>query len=496
MINKHHEQGLNPPGSRPDSDHEPRPLSAKQQTTQGSSSNRLLWILIGFVVALTLVVVLVLPNLVAQRSNDETALPRPGSALQPAPLAVSVSRHDAELALQGFLRLRARPGLVNAEVWAAADWQVAIDAAADGDDLYGNGHFEEALASYKKASLKLQTLLDNRSQYLADSLAAAEKALAVSKTDEAVAAFERVLSMQPQHEQAAAGLRRARVRNDILKLMVDAQQAQLEHDLLQAARAYDSVLNLDADYLPARNARQQVQQAIDKQEFQKVMSEVLKNLEMTRLQAARNALMKAAAIYPDHPSVMDARSRLADAGRGASLNSLRRQADSATNREDWNAAAEIYRKALAIDGQAAFASSGLAYSRQRARLHAEFRHYLSDPSRLYSNEPMANARRLLAANKQVPENEPMLTAMQIKLQDAVRLALIPVELTIYSDKNTEVAIYHVGRLGRFEQKTVSLRPGDYTVTGTRAGFRDVRRILKLRAGEHVPPLLIRCEEPV
>ena len=86
--------------------------------------------------------------------------------------------------------------------------------------------------------------------------------------------------------------------------------------------------------------------------------------------------------------------------------------------------------------------------------------------------------------------------MQIKLQDAVRLALIPVELMIYSDKNTEVAIYHVGRLGRFEQKMISLRPGDYTVTGTRAGFRDVRRILKLRAGEHVPPLLIRCEEPV
>jgi hypothetical protein len=109
---------------------------------------------------------------------------------------------------------------------------------------------------------------------------------------------------------------------------------------------------------------------------------------------------------------------------------------------------------------------------------------------------LVNARKLLAANKQIPDREPVLAGMTTRLQEAVRLALIPVELVIHSDMQTEVAIYHVGRLGRFEKKIISLRPGNYTVTGARAGFRDVRRVIKLRPGSSMPPLLIRCEEPV
>jgi hypothetical protein len=86
--------------------------------------------------------------------------------------------------------------------------------------------------------------------------------------------------------------------------------------------------------------------------------------------------------------------------------------------------------------------------------------------------------------------------MVTQLQESVRLALIPVELIIHSDMQTEVAIYHVGRLGHFEEKIISLRPGNYTVTGSRPGFRDVRRVIKLRPDSSMPPILIRCEEPV
>ena len=43
------------------------------------------------------------------------------------------------------------------------------------------------------------------------------------------------------------------------------------------------------------------------------------------------------------------------------------------------------------------------------------------------------------------------------LQQAVRLAVIPVELLIQSDNMTEVAVYHVGRLGKFQQKQLTLQ---------------------------------------
>ena len=130
------------------------------------------------------------------------------------------------------------------------------------------------------------------------------------------------------------------------------------------------------------------------------------------------------------------------------------------------------------------------------KLHAQLDHYLADTTRLYSAEPLANARKLLAANRQIPDNEPALARKVAQLQEAVRLAVIPVELLIRSDNQTEVLIYHVGRLGRFAEKKITLRPGRYTVTGTRAGFRDVRKVVNLRPDSAMQSLLIRCEEPI
>jgi len=485
-------QEFNPPSTR-------LPVTGIE-TEQRNGANRLLWALIGFVVALTLVVVLILPNLVAKRILDESPSSSPANSLQPAPLAVSVSRHDAELALQEFLRLRGRPGLTGAELWAVDDWQAAMETATAGDDLYGNGRFKDALSSHKKASLQLQSLLDNRPQYLADSLALGWESLEKNNSDEAVAAFERVLAMQldneETNEEATAGLARAKVRSDVLRLMIVGRQAEAENNLQQAANTYASALKLDADYLAARQASQQLAARIDKLEFQKAMSLALQNIDNGQFAAANNALMRADKIYPNHPAVSDTKSRLATAGREYTLNRLRRQAAQAADREDWAAATEYYRKALSIDPQTAFALSGLTFARQRVQLHSQLRHYLADPIRLYSEEPLVNARKLLAANKQIPDREPVLASMVTQLQEAARLALIPVELIIHSDMQTEVAIYHVGRLGRFEEKAITLRPGNYTVTGSRPGFRDVRRVIKLRPDSSMPPILIRCEEPV
>jgi len=58
-----------------------------------------------------------------------------------------------------------------------------------------------------------------------------------------------------------------------------------------------------------------------------------------------------------------------------------------------------------------------------------------------------------------------------------------------------VVIYQVGRLGRFSVRTLELRPGTYTVVGSREGFRDVRKVFTLQPGSKVE-ILVRCEERI
>ena len=73
---------------------------------------------------------------------------------------------------------------------------------------------------------------------------------------------------------------------------------------------------------------------------------------------------------------------------------------------------------------------------------------------------------------------------------------VPLRVELVSDGLTEVVIYRVGRLGTFERRRLELRPGRYTVVGTRDGYRDVRLELAIVAGEEPEPLVVRCEEKI
>ena len=494
---------LRPPGQPP--------ASAAATSTQGSDDSkrmqglyRMVWVLFGLVLVLTVAVLVILPSMVSVPNSDKQAtVAEPAKTNQPAPLAIGVVRHDAEQALQDFLRLRAQPDLSGVELWAAEDWQQAMATAAGGDDYFGHGKFELALSAYQDATKQLQALLDGRPQRLAETLASGWQALENNNVDSAVSAFEQVLAMQPDHEDGRLGLARARARNQVMQLMQQGDQAQAQsaqtqtaENLTTAANAYTAALQLDPDYLPAQVALQQVKAELVGLAFQEAMSTALQSLDDGQLGQAEEALNAAAQISPDDPAVQDTRRRLISAQRQSALNGLRRQAAQHVNNENWLAAAESYRKALSIDSHAIYARSGLATAQRRIKLHAQLDHYLADTTRLSSDEPLDNARKLLQSNQALPANEPVLARKIDALQKVVRLAVVPVELLIQSDNMTEVAVYHVGRLGKFQQKQLTLRPGRYTVTGQCPGYRDVRKVITLRPDSGTYSLYIRCEEAI
>ena len=487
---------LRPPGQSPEN-----AVSASHSASDDSkkmqSLYRMVWVLFGLVLVLTVAVLVILPSMVDVQNSDQIAVaPEPVIINQPAPLPSGVLRNDAEQALQDFLRLRAQPALRGVEVWAAEDWQAAMATAAKGDDFFGHGHFDQALSAYQDARNKLQTLLNSKSQRLTDSLAYGWQMLQENSVDLAVSAFEQVLAMQADHVDARLGLARAKARNQVLKLLQQGGQAEAADELLSAADAYSAALQLDPAYIPAQAALDKINAELVNRAFQDAMSRALRSLDSGQLGQAEDALKAAMQIYPDDPAVQDTQRRLISAQRQSALNGLRRQARQRVSSEDWPAAAESYRKALAIDSQATFARSGLAHAQQRLQLHAQLDHYLSDTTRLSSDEPLANAHKLLQSNQQVPSDEPVLARKVGALQKAVRQAVIPVELMISSDGRTEIAIYHVGRLGKFQQKQLTLRPGRYTVTGHCPGYRDVRKVITLRPDSGTFSLFLRCEEAI
>jgi eukaryotic-like serine/threonine-protein kinase len=65
-----------------------------------------------------------------------------------------------------------------------------------------------------------------------------------------------------------------------------------------------------------------------------------------------------------------------------------------------------------------------------------------------------------------------------------------------SDNSTQMSILRYGTLGSFVTRELTLPPGQYTVVGTREGYRDVRHELQLAPGQKLIELQVLCTERI
>ena len=468
---------LHPPGQSP--------------VEETGGDHRWLWIAMATLLMLGLAVIFALPALVGPVEDTPVAaesLPQTGES--PA------QRETAHQALQEYLRLRARLELENAGAWGEPVWSETAAAVSAGDRYFAQRQFAAAAREYEAARNQLQQLGNSRAEKLAASLEAASAALAVDDATTAIAQFEIALAIEPEHPAATRGLARANSRGAVIEQMNLARAAESNSDLEAAGAAYRQALQLDADYVPAQTALQRVTEQVNARDFKAAMSRALVALDAGRTGAAGKALDEAGRLRPGDTAVRDARLRLQGMRTQAGLSSLRRKAAGKVSSEDWPAAVELYRKALAIDPAAGFASAGMQRAKERVKLHAQIDHYLDKPSRVYSAAPLANAEQLLAAAGEAPPDESVLAGKITALRELVACASTPVTVTLNSDGATSILVYRVGRLGQFDTRQLELLPGDYTIVGSRPGFRDVRREIAVRPGLPVPPLVVRCEEPI
>ena len=87
---------------------------------------------------------------------------------------------------------------------------------------------------------------------------------------------------------------------------------------------------------------------------------------------------------------------------------------------------------------------------------------------------------------------PALAEKIVEVEALLRFYAHPLEVVLRSDNATEVLLSNVGPLGRFSEKRLSLRPGAYTLIGSRDGCRDVRTTITVHS--EMAPVDIRCVE--
>ncbi len=492
------------------------PALAVPTTAQRGTSTWVLWAL-GVLVLLVLLVIFWLPDRVqAPPPNPTTptveptgtgaAKPSATGAEQASPTTPDASpwsdaqqarlRKQAQEVLAQLLDLQFALQERGVEQWAPAPFADVKTIAADGDALYKNRQYEQAVARYQQGLAALQALQEAMPQELKRLLEQAQLAIDNGDATAAKAALALAATIAPDHSDLAALQHRADVLPQVLPLLQEAQAAEQAGDLAQAQQLLQQATALDPLHLRAQSELQRVAAQSREQGFNEAMSQGYAALNEGRFDSARKAFGAAAKIQPGSKQAAGALQEVRAAETARQLASLDKRGRQEEQQEQWQKAVTAYERAQKLDSSVLFASEGLKRSRTRAQLDQQLATALSDPQRLSDSAVAAATNQLLLHAQQVTPRGPALAQQINRLETLLRQAGTSVAVTLHSDKETEVLVLKVAKLGRFKEHALTLRPGNYTAVGTRIGYRDVRQNFTITADGTPAPVTIICNDPI
>lgn len=471
----------------------------RSEPARASGSGITAWVWAAFAVLLLLLaaVVFVLPRQVAKQLPPVAGDLSPPAMEEAVDLeAMAASKEAADEALVAYQRRRRELLERGAEDWGAAglaDAGIAADAA---QRAYRGAAYDDARRGWDAAAGKLAALDGRGDELRAAARARGQAALVRGDRELAEQEFGLALTIDPQDQVAQKGLERASRIDRVIQLMLEGERLEAGGRLRDAALVYRQAAELDPYLTEAAAAVARVDAALVQRGFADAMSRGYRAIDNGDYDEAVKAFRQAARVRPGAPEPQAGLAAARAAETLESVQSLAARAGEMEGKEQWRQAADAYRQILAIDPGVVLASQGLERAAARADMDESLQSFLADPERLYAPDGVERARAALAAAGGVENPGPRLRAQQVALEAMVAKAVRPVQVWLESDNLTEVVVYRVGRLGSFERKNLALRPGDYTVVGTREGYRDVRRELQLRPGMDRTSVTIRCEEPI
>lgn len=433
-------------------------------------------------------------------TTPAAAAPAPAEAepeLSPYELALQKQQRErAEGILDEFVNYQMQLEEKNVDAWAKEDLSNAKRQAIAGDDLFRKQQFIAAGEAYAKGVSMLEALAQRAIDEVAAGLEAGQTALDDGNQPVAQRSFESVLVIEPENAVAAAGLERAGKLDDVLALMQSGRDAEANGDLITARDAYAEVRKMDSAWQPAVDALTRVRSRIAQGQFAATMSEGFAALESGDTQTAKAAFEQARQLRPGSSDPEEGLAQVELMQRDLRIADHRKLAMASEEAEQWQSALESYEKALALDSTLIFAKQGRDRVKDKAQVATQLATLLNQPERLSSQRVLQSARTLIADARALPGTGSLIVDQTNTLAQLVQLYDTPVTVNLLSDNICEVVLYRVGRLGTFETKALSLRPGQYTAVGTRAGFRDVRKEFKVPAGGPAATVELRCEEPI
>ena len=444
-------------------------------------------------------------------TNNSTGVAKPQSPWSTS--QQTKARADSQVILQQLLQLQQDLEDKRVENWANTEFQQALQSAADGDVEYRQGEYPSAVGRYQTALEQMQALQNSIAPRVRNHIESGLLAINTGKAGFAIEEFEAALALQPQSQQAQAGLRRASQLAPLLQLLIEAQALHEQYqqtaqlaDLQSAEQRYQQVLEVDPELLAAQSGLQRVQVEIAERMYKQAMSKGYRALFAGQHSRARQAFTEALQFKANDAMALSAQRQSLASKKSTSLNELLGTAKRYEASEDWQSALLNYQAALRRDGSQLAAKMGEIRSSARNQLNSKIQALLADPLALSSTAKEQAAKKVLTDAKAINNGGKLLTAQIAKIERALASMQLPIKVQFISNTATQVSLTKQGtkklELGTFSKKDLILKPGRYVAIGKRRGFHDVRIEIELSAAESTSraapgiSFAVSCEQPI
>jgi len=423
-----------------------------------------------------------------------SAVPKPVEQVEPA--ASEPGRAEAEASLDLLLQLKIRAEAEGISTWGEESYRRVLTMIEQGDVSFRDSLYDDAANSYRSASSELENLLGSKQEHFEMLLGDAKVALDQGQVQQAVLLYKLALAINPTHEQALQYREKARTRETVLNLYYQAQELEKGGNLRGAAGKLEELLELDSSYQPGLSALARIDRILDNQQLNLELGAFYDHLESGALAEARKTLESLNRLKPQHPQVKQATLVLVEKEEAAMVTIMRNQVEKQVRAEKWQDALTTYQAILALAPEALFAVNGREEVAKRLALDRGMTDILNQPQRLQDKLQHQAAEELLRYASLISDPGVRLQSQVEELRLLVTEAGKDISVTIESDNLTDIAIYHVGQMGRFFSRDISLKPGTYTVVGSRVGYRDTRKTIEIDSKTDRKRFIILCNEPI
>jgi tetratricopeptide (TPR) repeat protein len=405
---------------------------------------------------------------------------------------LSADAQKAEQTMAGFTLIRYELQGKGVSEWGGAMYARMIQLSQEADRAFVEKNFVTASERYTDATLLAENLAGQIEAAFEKMVSEGNMALDEGNGEVAQRKFEVALMIDPANKSAQHKLHRAKNIGAVMQLLASGNRHEKNGNLAFAHTDYQQAFRLDHEFEKAKVAFDRVKKLIKDEESQQLVSEGFAAYHNKDYQLAKKILVKARALKPESEEIRNVLSQVDQAILLGRIESLEKAAVKAENEENWEQALKSYMAVLDIDKNVQFAAHGKARSLKRIQIQKRIQFFLKNPNTLESNGQLKSAIMLIQEVENTQPKGPRFMAQWEDLNQLVRVAQTPVKVTIESDNLTEVAIYKVGKLGRFAVRELDLRPGTYTVVGARDGYKDVRQKMVVKPGQGPLRLSVKC----